>query len=215
METIKGIFNENINEKEIFEAVLSKVENTKGKRYAFKYAIVPICIVILCSMVFLKDVVVPSEKDDIVVINEVGESKDVAMRLDVDVRRTDCVDVIGFVDIMEIEIPADMTQNKIFEVYGRSEKTGEYDKLAWYNYYYCNPEGDRWIDLNFSDTAKPARCYIFEGGKTSRIGENEMRIYHYENSYIAEFEYNGFYYDIETGGITEEELMNMLTSIVR
>ena len=62
---------------------------------------------------------------------------------------------------------------------------------------------------------KPLRDYYFEfKGEKSQIGNTELEISQYNNKYMATFEFNNVNYDIETTDITENELLELLQSIL-
>lgn len=62
---------------------------------------------------------------------------------------------------------------------------------------------------------KPLRDYYFEfKGKKSKIGNIELEIVQYENKYMVNFESNNINYDIETNEITENELVELLQTIL-
>ena len=62
---------------------------------------------------------------------------------------------------------------------------------------------------------KPLRDYYFEfKGEKSQIGNTELEISQYNNKYMATFEFNNINYDIETNDITENELLELLQSIL-
>lgn len=61
----------------------------------------------------------------------------------------------------------------------------------------------------------PLRDYYFMfEGKKSKIGNTELEISKYEDQYLVNFEFNNINYDIETSNITEDELLELLTSII-
>ena len=62
---------------------------------------------------------------------------------------------------------------------------------------------------------KTLRDYEFEfKGEKSQIGNTELEISQYNNQYMATFEFNNVNYDIETIDITENELLELLQSIL-
>lgn len=62
---------------------------------------------------------------------------------------------------------------------------------------------------------KPLRDYYFEfKGEESQIGNTELEISQYNNKYIATFKFNNVNYDIQTTDITENELLELLLSIL-
>ena len=56
--------------------------------------------------------------------------------------------------------------------------------------------------------------FIQEGEKISKIGDVELKISQWEEMYIVTFEHNDIYFDIETTGITENQLVDLLESII-
>ncbi len=76
-------------------------------------------------------------------------------------------------------------------------------------------ENDGQIFIAICKDEEPLRDYFFEfKGKQSRIGNTELEISQYNDEYIVNFEFNSIYYDIETDGITENELLELLQSIL-
>lgn len=62
---------------------------------------------------------------------------------------------------------------------------------------------------------KPLRDYEFEfRGEKSQIGNTELEISQYNDNYMATFQFNNVNYDIETTNITENELLELLQSIL-
>ena len=71
------------------------------------------------------------------------------------------------------------------------------------------------IKIAFSKVESPIRDYfIGDGEKISKIGNVELKVSQWEKMYIVTFEYDDIYFDIETTGITENELVNLLKSII-
>ena len=71
------------------------------------------------------------------------------------------------------------------------------------------------IKIAFSEIEAPIRDYfIGDGDKISKIGNVELKVSQWENMYIVTFEYNDIYFDIETTGITESQLVDLLKSII-
>ncbi len=126
------------------------------------------------------------------------------------------------IEILEnIKIPEDFNNTKYNLIYVDNEKNKmeekEYSQLNNYNYIYNNTKNQRSINISFSNENKPIRDYFFteENSEVSKINNVELKIYNYEKSYFTEFIYKGYYFDIETCDITQEELINLLTSIIK
>lgn len=62
-----------------------------------------------------------------------------------------------------------------------------------------------------------ARCYSInlEDMNISKINNTDVKIMVNGNNYIAIFSYNNINYDIETNGISKEEFINLLNSIIK
>ena len=71
------------------------------------------------------------------------------------------------------------------------------------------------IKIAFSKIEPPIRDYFIQGGdKISKIGDVELKISRWKEMYITTFEYKDTYFDIETTGITEKQLVDLLVSII-
>ena len=57
--------------------------------------------------------------------------------------------------------------------------------------------------------------FLDDSKKVSKIGDVNVIISKYEKMYVATFKYKEINFDIETNGITEEELVNLLESIIK
>lgn len=81
---------------------------------------------------------------------------------------------------------------------------------------YSNEAQDRTIRIAFSKVGKPIRDYYLSSEeKISKIGNTDVIITQYEKLYLAEFKLNDVYFDIETAGITQKELVDLLVSLIK
>lgn len=118
---------------------------------------------------------------------------------------------------IEAKLPSDFEKNySVVGIYVKGENSTKYDELQNYEFYYKNKSETRTITLAFGfKEKKPARDYYFGNvEKTSKIGDVELQITQYEDSYLVIFSYKDINYDIETRGITQEELVEFLTSLI-
>lgn len=145
-------------------------------------------------------------------INKVENPK--LAKIDADVKNVNITNIPD--TLANIKIPTDLDSKNYKAIYVKDENTGKYDKLYNYELSYTNTQNNqRSIMIAFSDTNKPLRDYYFEiKAKTSTIGNTELEIYQYENSYLVMFEHHNYKFDIETTGITENELVELLQSII-
>lgn len=115
-----------------------------------------------------------------------------------------------------ITLPAEYQLDSSYNVYIRSDRdVAKYDVLHDYVFNYRKDSINN-IIIAFSELEQPIRdYYIDEGNKVSKIGNTELIISKCNQMYIVTFKYNGVYFDIETTGITEKELIEMLQSIIK
>lgn len=147
-------------------------------------------------------------------INQMGDSG--AAKLDADIKILNNTFMLYFEFLKEVKIPSDFDNTKQYSVWTRKTKTGDYDILNSYEFYYYNTKDNRNIKLSFSDEYQPIRDYYFDEDSATKsiIRDCELVIYQYENSYMTVFTYHNVNFDIETIGITQEELVNLLDSII-
>ncbi len=94
--------------------------------------------------------------------------------------------------------------NNLFNEYRKHDYVFEYRK-----------DNDGEIIIALCKEEEPLRDYFFEfKGKKSKIGNTELEISQYNNKYMATFKFDNVYYDIETTNITENELLELLQSIL-
>lgn len=122
-----------------------------------------------------------------------------------------------FTFINNATVPEEYKIENCYTLYTRSDKNSDqYNLLHDYVLNYRKDDTNS-IKISFSEIEKPIRDYdiMNEENKISKIGENEVTISHYKEMYIVYFKYNNIYFDIETVGISQEELVNLLTSIIK
>jgi len=116
-----------------------------------------------------------------------------------------------------------LTQGSIPEGYGKEECYAIYTKQSLeeteYNIlkdYVVTYEKDyeHFIRIAFSEKGEPVRDYFISGKQVSKIGEQELVISKRNEMYIVTFQKGEIYVDIETVGITEEELKDLLISLI-
>ena len=118
----------------------------------------------------------------------------------------------------DIDAPKDLRDygvNKV--IMTRKDFTDKkYTVIHDYIWDYSNESGDRTIRIAFSKVGKPLRDYHLScEDKISKIEGTEVIITQYESLYLAEFKLNDVYFDIETKGITQTELVDFLVSIIK
>lgn len=144
-------------------------------------------------------------------IKEMSEAK-----LDADVKTTEIEELTEkFKFIKNIKIPEEYKNEGSYSIYTRSDiNKSEYDILHDYVFNYRKDSMNE-IIMACSEIEKPLRDYYIDvGDKVSKIGDIELIISQYKDMYIVTFNFKDIYFDIETTGITENELLELLQSIL-
>lgn len=147
----------------------------------------------------------------------INKIKDLAMTsLDADIKTIEIDKLLEQFEFMKnISIPNGYKLESSYNIYTRKDANiKEYNLLHDYVFNYSKDSINK-ITVSFSEIEKPIRdYYIKEGDKISQIGDVELIISEWKQMYIVTFEYNNIYFDIETVGITENELLELLKSIL-
>ena len=224
MNKIRDMMHEKIKEdkKKNYEAILSKVKVKGGIGMKKRYILVPafslILILALVIGLFNNEI---TEIDGIKAEIKINKLNDMAMfSLDADIKTVEVEEIPEKFDILKtIKTPEGFNSESIYAVYVRENiQTEEYNILNNYVIdYRTNKSAEKSITISFSDTYEPLRDYFIdkENSKVSNINDIEFVIYNYEKMYITKFEYNGIKFDIETSGISEEEFIDLLLSIIK
>lgn len=147
-------------------------------------------------------------------INEIKEM--VVASLDADIKTITIENLPKKFEFVEaINIPEGYTLENRYFVYTKKDVNAkEYNVLHDYVFHYKKDNTNN-ITIAFSEIEKPIRDYYIDGAdKISKIGGVEIRISKYQEMYIVTFEYNKIYFDIETMGISENQLVDLLGAII-
>jgi len=228
--SIDNDFNKDLNYNEITKKI-QKGTNTIMKKNILKWSLAPICLIVVISGILFVNIkdnnvlspntsYVDKEGTPTLYINNLDK---VGMtRTDADVKEIAFNGVnIPWLEILKdgITIPEDLDKFNGYSIYTRKDRTGEYDILNCYIYNYSNNKDDDYknIRIAFSDTNKPIRDYLFsdENSKETIINDVKLKIFKYNTIYFTEFNYKGYNFDIETDNITEQQLSELLSSIIK
>ncbi len=226
---IKDVFDNEFNANKMRNQILLKSErkNKKNMIKFLKYAIPVFIIAIVGGVVFLNnnqdDYIFSDNNSNIsdnnsnIIVNKI-DNLDLT-RLDADIRQEEINSVnLPWNDMLnDINIPKDLDKFYGYGVYTKNDSNNEYNILDSYVYEYFNLDNNRKIKIAFSNTNKPIRDYFFDTDdvKESNINDNKLVVYQSEDTYFTEFKYNGYYFDVETHGITIDELISLLKSIIK
>lgn len=231
-EKIKNEIEQDINPSSYYNEIIrtiEKGEKMKKKSNMWKWSFIPICLVVAISGILLindnkelnSNILKQNieTKDNVsIYINDVSKKSEGVLGFDVDIKITNIENISDFKEIDDIKIPSDFNSKEAYEIYVRSDRNNqEYNMLQSYEINYSNTKDDRYIRVSFSKENKPIRDYYFkeEGSKISKINNMELKIFKYNELYFTEFKYKDINFDIETTNITEQELTDLLLSIIK
>ncbi|MCM1052949.1 MAG: hypothetical protein NC483_03130 [Ruminococcus sp.] len=230
-EIIKKVFDEELNAQKMRREIILKSERkenmqTKIFRYAIPVCLITIfsCLIYLNSNNILKNKEINKRNDKIIELTDVKYYLNVnnlndgvsMFKIDADIEMVKGEIDLANYNLLDLNIPEDMKTNDIYALYPTNNNQ-ESKNLYNYKLIYNNSSLNRHIDISFSKTNKPVRDYHFDdnGNEISKIGNIELKVYKYEDTYMTEFTYKDTFYDIETANITEQELLLLLTSIIK
>lgn len=148
----------------------------------------------------------------------INKIKDMEMtKLDLDVKIVEAKELPDKFNFMEkVKIPSEYKFKGSYNVYTRKDMdVAEYNLLHDYVFSYQKDDFSSGIKIAFSKIEEPLRDYFIDDKyKTSKIGDAEIIITQFKQMYMASFKYKDIYFDIETNGITENELVELLVSII-
>lgn len=232
---LKKSINSDFSKENNYNAIIKKInkEDIKIKNNVWKWSIVPICLVAIIVGILFKN----SKNNNIVLDNYTDKENNIILNINnIDTNYSDILrDILFDADIKEmsinglfipwpemligITIPKDLDKFHAKAIYTRNNKTNAYDILNSYVYNYSNEleEDYKNIRIAFSDTNKPIRDYFFsiENSKKTIINNVNITIFKYNNTYFTEFSYKDYHFDIETKNISEQELSDLLVSIIK
>ena len=221
----------NIKEEIAVSNIRKEFDMKTNKNRKILYAISSICAVFILGIgIFIgtgkmnntgleigKTEVNINKEESLVVELNINKLKVMEMAdLDADIKTIDIDKLPEEFKFMEISlIPEEYEFENIHTVYTRENiNIEEYNILHDYILNYKKDDLNN-IKIAFSKVEQPLRDYfIQEGDKISKIGDVELKISQWEEMYIVTFEYEDIYFDIETTGITENQLVDLLESLI-
>lgn len=210
-----------------YTSIRKKMKRGNKMNKIFNYSLVPMAIVITLASVFLLNKrsntnnVLDSDvkNNDVIIVNSIDNNSDNA-KLDIDGRSEDITtdDLYKIYPLLkDIVVPNDYNINGIIKCYLFNDDTGKYDKLYGYNIIYSGGN-NKYIDIFILiDTTKRLRCFSIDTDemRNSIINGNSIKIMGEDKNYYAIFSYNNINFDIETAGISGEDFIQLLKSIIK
>ena len=152
------------------------------------------------------------------VLLEINQMQEASIaKFDADVQTVEITSIPEkFEFINNIALPSEYKLDNSYELFTRENfNTTEYSLLHDYVFNYSK-DCENSIKVAFSEVGEPIRDYFLDDSKKiSKIGDVDVIISQYEKMYVATFRCKDIYFDIETNGITEEEMINLLESIIK
>lgn len=221
---LKKMYEEKINKNNNYNKIIERINN-KTTYFNYKYVLIPLSIIIIFVVIFnnyksLKNNIIINEENNINInINKYNERNKDILNLDIDVKIIECDNYDNFTFIEELNIPNDLNKDKLLAYYVKDDND-EYTRLNNYTLLYKFNDNINFINKNitisFSSEYIPLRDYIISSNEEkSYINNTELTITQFNNTYIVIFSYNNINFDIETNGITQNELIDLLLSIIK
>ncbi len=226
--SLKTEMDKEFDREKNYHSIISKIERVssmKKKRYIFvpTFALA-IVVVAIIGYNFIKTpsktIIISEDDKNIEITLNINEMKELATTsLDADIKMIEIEELPEKFSFMnDINIPEDLKLDNCYNIYTRNSiEEPVYDVLHDYVFdYHTGDNIMRNITIAFSEIDKPLRDYYIDNQELkSKIGNVELEISQYKNMYIATFSYNNLNFDIETNGFTEDELVELLVSIIK
>ena len=205
MNIINKSFNKHINKDENLKIIKERM-NKRNMKY-LKYSLIPICLLLVISLYLITNNNEPDIFDDTkeIYINELDNMN--LTSLDSNIRVENNYMVETYDELLNIVIPDDLNKMNGSAIFLSDGTLNNYI-VEYFN-------GDRRITIAYSESNTPIRDYFIDDGKSSIIKNTNLVISKYNTIYIVTFKYNDIYFDIETSNIEENELIDLLESIIK
>lgn len=226
MADIREGMKQEFDQQSNYQAILKKIEKQHQKKKKRNVTIfVPVCslAVALVMLITLSPRLFPqkqkhqisNQSQNQIVINKVDAFLEASF--DADVKIIDSIpekQTEQFSFLNHLSLPEGVFLTNHYLVYVKQMPQEEYTKLHDYVYSYSTHNSNKTITLSFSTIGTPLRdYYLGENGEASIIKGAKLQIYQYEKMYMVIGSYQGLYFDIETQGVTQNELISLLESI--
>ncbi len=229
MNNLKYTIQKNFDKEKNYNIILSKIERRDNMKVKLSYVLASsfVAIALLVGIVAYNvpkndnEIVTPPTVQGVLEIN-INKAKMQSMaKLDADIQEAVVDKEINksfpFVQ-KELNAPKDLKNYGVNRVLMTRKDLSDKDYSVAHDYIwdYSNEAQDRTIRIAFSKVGKPLRDYhLSSEEKISKIENTDVIITQYEKLYLAEFKLNDVYFDIETAGITQTELIDLLVSIIK
>lgn len=218
---IKGDFDKDRNYDAVMKMVAEEekeaMKRKPRKRMYASIGLVAACIMIAVFIGTLKDNGTIDKNRDKIYVNDVdimGQAK-----LDADVEYEygkKATEKIRGQEKLSFNLPdiQGMNQTGNWYIFTRQDN-GVYNILHDQVYDFGTPSGDKKVRISLSDKGAPLRDYFFgSSGTPSKIEDAEPIIFGMEQSYYALFQIGNIYIDLETNGVSQNQMVEIIKDII-
>ena len=213
------VFDSQFNKNDMYQKITDKLKKKERRQIVMKYSFASILLILIVSGFFVgknlfdkkEDPNVLDEVKDEIYINEIDNTMyDGVSNLDVQV--FDTSQSTYAVMPLSVQIPSDLKLDTIYIVYVKDEQTGEYDIVHDIIDSYSGD--DRRVNVAYSSVGEVLRDMDVPDGNSSIIGGIKVMISKSNQTLIGQFKYQDVYYDIESFGLTIDEFLDIIKSII-
>lgn len=221
---LKEIMENEFDKSRNYNAVLSKV---KGGISMKKFALIPVTVIVLIVLVVgLYHFGENAERkrksiiygDDIIITVNKLKGPASSSQLDIDIKIVEIEKMEEkFEFVKNLKLPDDVKLISSSCYYTRERNSDEYNTLHDYIIRYTTEGGnDKDIQIAFSKIGKPLKCVVVvtDNKDISVIGNVELEISEVNGTYMATFYFDNMNFDIEAKGLSLDEFVELLKSIV-
>lgn len=234
---LKEQIRKNIKEEIAISNIREEFDMKTNKNKRVVYAISSICAVFILGIIIFigtnkqNNNLFQDDISEIGKIEDLNKNKEESLKVELNINKLKNISMtkldadVKYIELEELPekfkfienvfIPDRYELESCYNIYVKeSRDVAEYNILHDYVFNY-EEDNLNYIKIAFSEIEKPIRDYYIEEGKNiSKIGDIELIISQLEQMYIVKFEYENIYFDIETTGVTEDQLVDLLESVI-
>lgn len=231
----KKLYSKKINKDDNYKEIIRRIENNNKKYSMYKKILVPVCSLVLVFWLISINVNekgdsfnsnIDMNKDFDLYINNNSNnsvtstfSSDYMYDIDdykkVDIDYEKLIQLSDYSFLVDLNIPNDLENRKYSEVYVKENKNSGDNILQNYELIFKD-NNDRNVIILISNEYEINNNEINKDNiKISNINDTQVIVYQDGIMYIVNFIYNNKYFNIVTNNIDEEELINILVSIIK
>ena len=232
----KKLYSKKINKDDNYREIIRRIENKNKKYSMYKKILVPVCSLVLIFVLISINVNekgdsfnsnIDMNKDfDLYINNNSNKnsvtstfSSDYMYNIDdykkVDIDYEKLIQLSDYSFLVDLNIPNDLENRKYSEVYVKENKNSGYNILQNYELTYKDNNDRNIIILVSKEYGINNNESNKDNIKISNINDTKVIVYQDGIMYRVNFIYNNKYFNIVTNNISEEELINILVSIIK